>query len=46
VLDNENSNKDLDKEIQILLKLKHVNTINFYGFICENNKFGIVLEFC
>jgi len=32
--------------LKLISKLKHNNIVNFIGFVVEENKFGIVLEFC
>jgi serine/threonine protein kinase len=46
MIEDENSKKDLAKEINLMCKFKHTHIINFFGYISEDKKFGIVLEFC
>jgi serine/threonine protein kinase len=46
MIEDENSKKELAKEINLMCKLKHTNIIGFFGYIYEDKKFGIVLEFC
>jgi serine/threonine protein kinase len=43
---NQEDNVNFSKELQLISKLKHQNVVNFIGYIAENNKFGIVLEYC
>jgi serine/threonine protein kinase len=46
MIENDDSKIELAKEINLMCKFKHSNIINFFGYISEENKFGIVLEYC
>jgi hypothetical protein len=37
---------DFKKELKLISKLKNRNIVNFIGFVVEDTKFGICLEFC
>jgi serine/threonine protein kinase len=38
--------KNLEKEMKFIGKIRNSNIINFYGFVFEKSKYGIVLEYC
>jgi hypothetical protein len=46
LFENQNLLIEFKKELQLISKLKNQNIITFIGFVAENNKFGIVLEYC
>jgi Ca2+/Na+ antiporter len=46
LFENQNLLIEFKKELQLISKLKNQNIITFIGFVAENNKFGIILEFC
>jgi serine/threonine protein kinase len=46
MVDDSKTKNDLTKEVNLICKLKHSNIVGFFGYVSEENKMGIVLEFC
>jgi serine/threonine protein kinase len=44
--DDLKTKNELTKEVNLICKLKHTNIVGFFGYISEDNKMGIVLEYC
>jgi hypothetical protein len=45
-IDSTNDFQNLEKEINLISKLKHPNIVGFFGFIINESKSGLVLEYC